>query len=730
MNWEELYRESTEEFERSLSELKIVIRKYDPISLIINLTTFYYFTSKSNVVPGHLEYFCGMLIDSKEYGKEKMISNDENVNVLNILKRLIDSWNDSNHARKVRGITNDGEFLKQITMASLGRTYVLDSGEVNVEYLSNQLKDLYEPIGDFIVQDFGFNINDVIEIINTIQEIYEIKLNDFNKSLYDNASNVIAEIEKHQEKLVSEKGIKLNILFDIFGKSDKTFMILTKEEIIKRNRNINESALSAFIQKFSCNIGAEILTPLKYPTDDNVFRERPIIKTDKGIIIPSIQLLYWAVTSVMEEEVIKNDQIKERYLDHKGKYLENQVELILKDTLPGAEFYNSLYYEIEENGEKKRCELDHLIIFDSNILLVESKSGRFNKPARRGAFHSFKRNVEENIEKAFEQADRTRRYILDKDIPIFTNKQGHTIYTMEDKRKFTNIFLINVTLENFGEIATNLHELNDIDAYKYDEYPWSVNIHDLRKITKIIEFPTQFIHYIHRRIKVNNRIDLPSKIKSFNELNLFYNYITENLYFDDQEEKKLLIIDNNGRGKINKIVMESLAEKPHELTTINRNKDFEEIIKGIEFYGKSGQFGFSNFILELMDLSSDARLELVSTFNRLKQESLVEENKDKIVEGILTTNGTKFKTEMGFHVISCDSKSLDVDNWYARAYLRLYEHKLQNFISIINYIDIKADTSFNYILFLSKDKPVEEDEELNELLKKIKPSSTLGLGKV
>lgn len=722
MDWEEIYNESTQEFERRFAELNIAISKYDPVALITSLTAFYYYSLDNNsVAPGHLEYFCGRVISSNSYGLEKNVSNEENANLLNTLKTLIDSWNFSNHSRKVKDVKSDSEFVKQMTMASLAETYVLEGGEINIQYLRNQLGDLYDPIRDVMLQDYGFTINDVIEILTTIQKIYEFKLNDFKRQLHQNASNVLAEIEQDMGKLESEAEIsfKMDLLLGTFQNSDKSFMILTKEELLEQNDNITEMTFSAFIEKFSTDIGTENQSPFKYPTDDNIFRERPIIKTGEGIIVPSIQLLYWAITNVMEDEVIRNEQVKDKYLDHKGDYLENQVELILKDILPDAEFFNSLYYQFEENGESKRCELDHLIIYDSNILLIESKSGRLNKPARRGAYLSFKRNVEENIEKAFEQADRTRRYIYKEEIPVFTNKQGQTVLELEGKEKYTNIFLINATLDNFGEIATNLHELNDLNAYKYAEYPWSVNIYDLRKISKFIDFPTQFIHYIHRRIKVNNRVDMQSKIKSFNELNLFYNYLTENLYFDDNDEKQLLIIDNNGRDIINRVLMESPPRQLTEVSTFHKNKDFQNLIKEIESYG---QFGFSNFILELMDLSSNARNDLVSIFLQIKQQSLLEANKGKIVEGILTTDGTKFKNEMGLHIISCDYTSLNIDNWTARAYLRAYEHKLQNFISIINYSDIEVETSFNYMLFISKEKAFEKDEELNKQLEKVKPT--------
>ncbi|MGX1377108.1 hypothetical protein RKD56_004226 [Priestia megaterium] len=712
IDWENMHKDSTSIFEEEYSNLIKLTSKYHPVSLITNMTTFYYINlNKFDICPGHFEYFCRLLLTSDNYSaKMEEVPSSVCEDLFNRCVKLIENWSISNHARKVKEVESEADFSKQLMLASLAESYVLDNGEININYLKSQLQSLYRPVNEWMEKNLHFTIDECLDIVATIQQLYENKLKAFKDLLHKNGEEFTARIKQTQISSIEIEAIKNEILIQSYNKSKKTFIFLTIEEVVNSNRNIQKSALESFIGIFSCDIKQNFDSNFKYPTDDNIFRDKPIICFEEKFIVPSIQSLYWAILTNLENQIISDENVSDKYLDNKGDYLEEEVERTFKKILPTAQIFNSLYYVIEEDGENKRCELDHLIIFDSNILLVESKSGRFSKPAQRGAFLSLQKNIEENVVKAFEQADRTRQYILNEEIPTFTNRSGSLVYKMENKKDFINIFLINTTLESFREVTTNLHELKDIGSYKYNEYPWSVNINDLRKISEFIKFPTQFIHYIYRRLKINNREGLESKIKSFNELTLFYNYLTENLYFDDQEEKSLLIIENKGRDIINKYLLGLIEEVPG----YEENTEFLALIKGIEYYGENGQLGYTNFIMELLEFSSQARENLINTFNELKVASLQEENKQKVLENFISIPATRFKNELGIQIISCNSNSLDYDNWLARGFDRMYQHKLQNLISIINYTDVNLQIPFNSMLFVTRDAPLEEDPLLTQ----------------
>ena len=92
---------------------------------------------------------------------------------------------------------------------------------------------------------------------------------------------------------------------------------------------------------------------------------------------------------------------------------------------------------------------------------------------------------------------------------------------------FNRVFVINVTLEQLGTVATHISSMSDLGIIKQKEWPWVVNLNDLRAISEIIEHPTEFIHYLTRRLQANDIVQL----RLFNELDFFMLYIKEGLYW-------------------------------------------------------------------------------------------------------------------------------------------------------------------------------------------------------
>jgi Nuclease-related domain len=731
IDWSKVHAKSNEELENEFENIRNVVLNCDPKNLISELTVFYYISlSKRVIEPGYFEYLCGLIISEgqqKQYKNQFSWSLDSMESLIKSLENFFENWIYSNLARKVKDFNDRKEKDKQFLIASLSTDYVLNGGETNYELLKSQVINLFNSFSDWMEKNEGFNITQAFQIVEAIMDLYEKRLSKFKDDIVTSSRNLMnlqyhlitekdsnSEEEQEFKRLYEDEEGRKDLLAHYarieYENAEKDFLLITVEELIEYKPELDKTSLNNFIQRFSSYIDGQQSLKFKYPTDNNPFREKPILNFGDKFIIPNILSLVWAMQNEIESDILMDEEYREIYTDKKGKYLEGQVNEVFRKILPKCQIYSSLYYHVVEDGEEKRCELDHLIIYDSNIFLVESKSGRFTKPARRGAFLSFKSNIEDNIEKAFEQASRARKYIEENDNPIFTDKNGQEVFTLKNKEDYFNLFLINVTLDNFGEAATNLHELSNIGVYRYKEYPWSVNLNDLKKIAEFIEFPSQFLHYVHRRLKVNNRIQIKSVINSSSELDLFYHYLVQNLYFDDITGNDLIILEKGGEALLNDYLSNrENKEKPKQVIS----EGIRTIINMLE---KNHQFGHSYIIMKLLELNSNARKRVESTIDEVIEKSY--ENIGKVTEAVITIE-KHLDSDLGISIIACNSSALNYENWLVRCYIRMYEHKTSNWLGLIKYTDKDSEAKIDSVLMLVRKKPLKDDPELDKLLNQI-----------
>ena len=730
VDWTKVHTNSKEGLEDEFENIRNVVINNDPRYLIPELTLYYYITlHKGLIEPGYFEYLCGLIISTGQQEDYKnLFSWGSMGSLIKSLNSFFDNWIYSNLARKVKDLDDGREKDKQFLIASISTDFVLNGGETNYELLKSQVINLFDSSKDWLEENEGFNIIKAFQIVEAIMGLYKQRLTKFKDDIRTSSRNLmnlqyhliskknsINEKEKEFKRLYEEEEGRKDLLVYFVGEeyenAEKDILLLTDEELIEYNPEINKNSLNNFIQRFSSYIGREQSQSFKYPTDNNPFREKPILNFSDKFIVPNILSLVWAIQNEIESDILMDNQYREIYTDKKGKYLESQVNEVFRRILPESQIYSSLYYHVVEDGEEKRCELDHLILYDSNIFLIESKSGRFTKPARRGAFLRFQSNIEDNIEKAFEQASRTRMYIQESDNPIFTDRNGREIFTLKNKDNYFNLFLINTTLDNFGEAATNLHQLSNIGVYRYKEYPWSVNLNDLKKIAEFIEFPSQFLHYVHRRLKVNNRIQIKSVINSSNELDLFHNYLVQNLYFDDITDNDLIILESGGEALLNDFL------NKREFIDIPKQVISDGIRTIIDMLEQKRQFGYSYIIIKLLELSSKAREHVENTLDEVIEKS--QKNIGKITEAVINIDSHLNHSDLGISIIACQSSALDYENWLVRCYLRMYENKTSNWLGIIKCNDIVSGTKIDTVLMIARKEPLAFDQELEELLNQI-----------
>ena len=66
-------------------------------------------------------------------------------------------------------------------------------------------------------------------------------------------------------------------------------------------------------------------------------------------------------------------------------------------------------------------------------------------------------------------------------------------------------FYVNSTLELLDSLATNLEDLDTLNLFPNQNYPWSVNLYDLDIITDSVKSPVYFLHYVHQRLNSHKK---------------------------------------------------------------------------------------------------------------------------------------------------------------------------------------------------------------------------------
>ncbi len=107
--------------------------------------------------------------------------------------------------------------------------------------------------------------------------------------------------------------------------------------------------------------------------------------------------------------------------------------------------------------------------------------------------------IRANVEDAFEQARRARRYLASVEEVRFTERgTGRALVLRRDAIRRT--YLMTVSQHTLATAATKLASLRPLGLFRDDEYPWALSIADLDIITEFCPGPDVLLHYVERRL--------------------------------------------------------------------------------------------------------------------------------------------------------------------------------------------------------------------------------------
>lgn len=217
----------------------------------------------------------------------------------------------------------------------------------------------------------------------------------------------------------------------------------------------------------------------------------------------------------------------------KADWLEAKTVEYLSRVFGEENVYRGLAYpDPDKSDPKATTELDAAVHWGPFLVLVESKARQFRLEGQLGDIGRLRADLKANVEHAFEQAIRVRRYLESVEEACFREKKGGRVLRVQSGQ-LRRIYLVPVSLHLLGTAINRLANLKALGMFKTGDYPWAVSLADLDIITRFVEGPDVFLHYLERR----RDVELSDMFPFSDEIDLFGAYLKTRLHPSAFREK-------------------------------------------------------------------------------------------------------------------------------------------------------------------------------------------------
>lgn len=191
------------------------------------------------------------------------------------------------------------------------------------------------------------------------------------------------------------------------------------------------------------------------------------------------------------------------YKNRDNKSEEKTLEIFRKLFKDSAKYYTSVF-----ENDKSQNEHDLLIEYEGTIFIIEVKASKVKEPFRNPekAYKRIKRDFKSDggVQKAYDQGLNLKKLLEEKEETILYDSKGKEIVRFA-KNKIKKIYIVAVTAENLGILASNLSYL--LEKPDQEPYPWSCNLFDLETAVDGINYTKRgvsgFFKYLDEREEIH-----------------------------------------------------------------------------------------------------------------------------------------------------------------------------------------------------------------------------------
>ena len=270
---------------------------------------------------------------------------------------------------------------EEIIFTQAKNNFLYEKEDTEYDCMIFEYLNLFNPLEHFFKTYYLFKIENFLYFSKLIQMEYFNRIKLIEKVLCD-----------------TYKQITYEILIEYLIDCNCTILNFNENTLL--DNNIDVTSLSNILKKFSTD---------ELKCSEKGFENYPIFKKGNTYVVSSIVKLLYTAKHIFEKDIRKDIILGTFYAKIKGEYLEILTQDVLKDILKDADIFPNIKYR--ENKHDRECDL--LVIFDKIILIVEIKSRAFKKVSKEGAKTYLNQDLDDNIYKAYKQATRMEKYLLE-----------------------------------------------------------------------------------------------------------------------------------------------------------------------------------------------------------------------------------------------------------------------------------------------------------------------------
>jgi hypothetical protein len=454
-----------------------------------------------------LYYLAGLNITTDSTnGLDIMYNPEKWAQIVTLLNEIEGEYSHLFFADKKEDVTPEWLRVRQVAMPSFLSYF--NQGPLNYEeQVINWTRDLFSPMDEIIVAATGVDTNEFIQFYDNLD-----KLKHKNFQAHTTRKDLLRDNWKSYTKIqmgvvdgapdfireMGEKDAHLYTFMSDHGIVDR----FLPEELVSENMPIDKVKT---ILQFLVTRRAK--TDFLYYTETspgNPLYERPILDIGNGMYqVFEVKQVIHAISKLLENICTTNQENTTKYVDKKGKLLENRViELFTKFFGPDIKIFQGYYVDGNEQ--------DILILWKKYAFIIESKGYNMREPFRNPekAFVRIKDDFNSSIGYGYKQTRRVEEKFIYGRMLRITDKDGNLVEEI-DTNNYEQDFSIIVNLESFGQIQCDLATLISLKDDD-DVYPWAVKLDDLEIfILTMIAYkkaPKDFIDFLLMRETLHGKL--------------------------------------------------------------------------------------------------------------------------------------------------------------------------------------------------------------------------------
>lgn len=531
--------------DETFESLRSHITQFDPIKLLCSLSLTYLSHPESDFVGEgdeihrwivRLELIAGLLLSQPHpTTPQSEVTGSDLVE----LEHLIELYEASLLKASVRTIRTETDNAAASLLGSVRNYSHWVRGTAYLHQYRRITHDIYSPHDDWFEKNLGFTIDEATYLVESWIKEYDARINQERIAAKQYAFNEVANSVPEDRRTDLEPYCfmrrYLSRAYDFFGFSVDELSSLS---------NLPMRTCSKILERLSQTFGYKhpkfpdaFRDGSSAPWDFNTLHERPLVCYGQRywMVIPAI--VHPVLMNTFYFDLMSDRNYRPEFERFRGQWLEAETARCLGRIFNKNEVLLNPCYP---NGNEMA---DVLVLHDGTAMIVQCKSKGLTLAASTGkSSQELKSSLEKAVKNAYMQGARARRFILEHTQVTLcsgSEKSERVINT----EKIYRVLLIVVTAAPLQFLATKWSSINDeMHLFPQGDYPWVSSIADLDVVTDILPCAARFIHYLKRRLEMEER--QPNIYAD--ELDLLGMYLIQGLRFDSERARGMDLIGLSG----------------------------------------------------------------------------------------------------------------------------------------------------------------------------------------